>query len=611
MIDTETLTYKNSSSSKNILILEKEPHLCMKNSGVFKKYGYTFDRLSSEEEALNALKTTSYDLIVLDIDCESIEFDALKTAEIILSEHELPIIFISEAPQEEILNKIENVTSFGFIEKSSGETAILASIKIALQLFESKMKGKRSKKELIENKVIFDLVENHPSVAIVKLDSRLNIEYVSPSMENMLGFPVANIYGTSVLRNVHPDDIEHLEQTVANAIAHYDQLYDGLFRIYTPKGKIRWVECKARFLYDAWNNFNGAIFIQSDITDRKQAEILLKESENKYRSLFENMQDGIASVDLNGRILTYNNAFKQMLGYTDEELKTLTTDDITPSKWHSMERGILRNQVEKMGYSSIYEKECQDKNGRIIPVSLRTYLLKDENGNHIGYSALFRDLTNQKQLEKELLDRQKKLEQLLNEKEYLMNEMNHRIKNNLMMVRSLITLKNITLGETADISDLENQIIAISRLHDMLSKTENSEKILFKEYIENVLSNIFDSFTGSQVEVIYEIEDIEFTIKDTVNLGLIINEIATNAIKHGYSGQTDSVFKISLKKIDNENLYKLCLSNNGRSFPDSVSLNSSDSMGLRLIQELVSSLDGETELIKQPYPEFIFTFPVH
>ena len=144
-----------------------------------------------------------------------------------------------------------------------------------------------------------------------------------------------------------------------------------------------------------------------DITDRKRAAESLAQSEKKYRDLYETMPDGFAAVSSEGRITSFNRAFKEMLGYEDEEIYKLTYEDITPREWHQRETEIIQNQVLKRGYSDVYQKEYVKKDGTRFPVELRTYVISDDSGNYTGMWAFVRDISKTVALQKQLLQAQK------------------------------------------------------------------------------------------------------------------------------------------------------------------------------------------------------------
>ncbi|MBN1536649.1 MAG: PAS domain S-box protein [Anaerolineales bacterium] len=148
----------------------------------------------------------------------------------------------------------------------------------------------------------------------------------------------------------------------------------------------------------AYQNIQQARFI----TQRKQAEAAVLESERKYRNLYESMIDGYAFVSMDGAILESNATYQSMLGYTSEELQRLSYMDITPSKWHSFESDIVKNEVLRKGYSPVYEKEYRRKDGAIFPVELRTSLVKNAEGEPQGMFAIVRDITERKRADEAL-----------------------------------------------------------------------------------------------------------------------------------------------------------------------------------------------------------------
>ncbi len=144
------------------------------------------------------------------------------------------------------------------------------------------------------------------------------------------------------------------------------------------------------------------VAIYEDVTEKKQAEEKLRESEEKYHGLYDSMRDAFTSVDMGGRITLFNDTFQKMVGYDKEEIFTLTFNDLTPYKWHAIEADIIKNQVLTRGYSEIYEKEYRKKDGTVFPVELRTFLARDNTGNPQSMSAIVRDITERKRIEKEL-----------------------------------------------------------------------------------------------------------------------------------------------------------------------------------------------------------------
>ncbi|MDD2467381.1 MAG: PAS domain S-box protein [Desulfobulbus sp.] len=140
-----------------------------------------------------------------------------------------------------------------------------------------------------------------------------------------------------------------------------------------------------------------------------ETEEVLRISERKYRRLHERMTDGFFYVDMQGRILESNESFRQMVGYSAEELSRLAYQDLTPEQWHALDEDILHNQVLLKGFSEAYEKEYCRKDGTVFPVELRGFLVNNDAGEEDGMWALVRDMTERKEAERA----QKELEEQL------------------------------------------------------------------------------------------------------------------------------------------------------------------------------------------------------
>ena len=149
--------------------------------------------------------------------------------------------------------------------------------------------------------------------------------------------------------------------------------------------------------------------------EQKQAEELLLASGKRYRSLYQNMMDAFVIVDMKGCVKECNESFSTMLGYTEEELRQLRYADTTPEKWQAFEIQIVKEQVLPRGRSALYEKEYQRKDGVVIPVELRTFLIVNDEGKPEGMSAIVRDISERILAEEE----REKLQAQLNQAQKL------------------------------------------------------------------------------------------------------------------------------------------------------------------------------------------------
>ncbi len=152
-----------------------------------------------------------------------------------------------------------------------------------------------------------------------------------------------------------------------------------------------------------------------DISERKRTEEALRESEARYRLLHESLRDPFVQVDMDGRIIDFNDLFCAMLGYPAEELRALTYPELTPERWHDMEAGIVREQILRRGYSDLYEKEYRRKDGTILPVELRTILSTDAAGRPRAMWAVVRDISDRKEAQEALRQSEERFRALFEE----------------------------------------------------------------------------------------------------------------------------------------------------------------------------------------------------
>ncbi len=184
-------------------------------------------------------------------------------------------------------------------------------------------------------------------------------------------------------------------------------LFDLELQVHTATGTLLWCRVTGEpvFEHDRCIKLRGAF---QDITGRKQAEEAVRASDAKYRELFEKSRDAIGIVDLQGNFITCNNAYADMLGYTPEELRNLNFIEVTPEKWRTWEmEEIVEKQIKARGYSDVYEKEYIRKDGTVFPVELRSYLMRDEDGNPTALWGFIRDISERKQMENQLQQSQK------------------------------------------------------------------------------------------------------------------------------------------------------------------------------------------------------------
>ncbi|MCF7947814.1 MAG: PAS domain S-box protein [Spirochaetia bacterium] len=345
-----------------------------------------------------------------------------------------------------------------------------------------------------------------------------------------------------------------------------------------------------------WILQNRTELLRGEVAKRTEE---LSQSEHRFRSIVADSEAGYFLIGVDGTYKDVNEGWLKMHEYSHrEEIVgkpfTLTQDPEELERASNLLETLLKGERISTTEFSRITKSGQKK------YHMCTARPVYQNGEVIGIEGFLFDITDRKKADQE--------------KTFLMNELNHRVKNNLLMVNSLIRLKESALGGSVDLSDIRHQIDAIRIVHEKLYKTGEIAHINMRDYIQDLLTTIFSSFASQAVTLDSRVENIYINTKDAVALGLIINEIATNAIKYGFSTGDDTsqkaVFKIRMVRDFATEEYILSVSNSGNPFPEDTSIENSETLGLRLISILARQLDGTVELQKTPQALYTIRFPV-
>jgi PAS domain S-box-containing protein len=197
-------------------------------------------------------------------------------------------------------------------------------------------------------------------------------------------------------------------EEMVRQVREHGELRNYEIDIVTKSGEVRSTLASVK-LYPHEGFLEGSAI---DITERKRADEALRESERRYRRLYESMMDCFVQTRMSGEIVLVNPSYLAMLGYSEEEVSKLRYQDLTPERWHLLELEIVRTQVLPRGYSEVYEKEYIKKDGTVLPVELRTFLLRDAEGQPAGMWAIVRDITERKRVDEALKKSEEKYRNL-------------------------------------------------------------------------------------------------------------------------------------------------------------------------------------------------------
>jgi PAS domain S-box-containing protein len=355
-----------------------------------------------------------------------------------------------------------------------------ALLKIAGEIFANAIVNERIRKDLMESEARFRSVyENNPDAIFIK-DRSLHYSFVNPGTEKLFKLEAKEILGKNDNDLGIKDEFASFKTDLA-ALRGEIKSEEILFADRT------YHVIKFPLRYEDATIF-GICGIARDITERKKIEDAHRESEIKYRQLYESSRDGYVFINNLGYIVESNAAFRRMVGYNSTELKEMTYFDITPIKWHIMEEKIIREQILKRGYSDVYEKEYVKKDGSIIPIELRVYLVQTSKREMQGLWAFVRNISEKKEMQRQLLRAE-----YLSGLEQFAAGVAHEIKNPTAAVRSIAqynrqNYSHIGKEFTDDMDMIIDTIDLVSSKIDLFSKFTKpaSNKFVVADLISSI-----------------------------------------------------------------------------------------------------------------------------
>ena len=312
------------------------------------------------------------------------------------------------------------------------------------------------------------------------------------------------------------------------------------------------------------------------------------------------MSNFLIMLDHDKNIVTINDATIELLGY---EKKDIIGKSV---KYLFADNGLENaGKLFDSNSNSIinFETRLKSKYGEIIPVLLSKSVIKNDDGNIMGIVCIGSNIVEIKHAED-------KIKASLNEKDILLRELHHRVKNNLQIILSLINLQSNGIKNKEDLEifrESQSRVKSLAIIHEKLYRSADFANINFEEYIESLVNYLLSYYSADSIEVIIDVKkDIILNMDTAVPCGLIINELVTNAIKHAFNESKSGQINITLKS-DN-GCFTLIVSDNGEGIPPEVDLDNPQKLGLQLVKSLTDQLEGKIEYNGSKNTEFKIQF---
>jgi len=429
-------------------------------------------------------------------------------------------------------------------------------------------------------RLITEVITDYIFVIDVALNGKLKLSWASENMEHQTGRKLGEAVTPELWDTIiHPDDIPRLQDFIRQMLTEKEK-GELECRSFHKEGRERWIRISSRQKRGADGKLTHIVGAVREITRQKQVEHKLLASEQKYRKLHSSMTDAFCSVNMKGEMQEFNESYRNLLGYSGEELLKVTYVDLTPGKWRAIEARIVAEEIIPEGSSGIYEKEYRGKDGKIIPVEMRTFLIRDDEGNPSGMWAIVRDITERKLNEE-------KLKAALEENVTLLREVHHRVKNNLQTVLSLIQMRSLEIHDPVAlgfISELQEQIRTISYIYKELFQSERISQVSMQPYLELLISHLLKLFhKENPIRLKVDCNDIILDAEWAMPCALIVNELVTNALKYAFPAGFNGQPAIEVKLSHNGTAHCLRVSDNGAGLPDDLNRENPTTIGMQLV----------------------------
>jgi len=509
-----------------------------------------------------------------------------------------------EAQEEKLITLNQNtleVLKSGIPVTYNGESAFLTVFSDITKLKESESLA-RENQERISN-----LANSVPGVVLqYKLypDGSDEIPFISDRILDLFGVSkesalndVMNVWGI-----IYPDDIPGIQQSILDS-AKEMSFWNHICRVQTKTGEIRWINGRGipRKHEDGSITWHSLIL---DVTELKETQIQLEETNNQLQLGVKAANLGIYTYDVHTKEYYWNDVLYEMYNISQEEFEA------DPNCWLSKLHPDDAEEIKEKFFDMLAGKSMQGLKFRMKPTEDRIMYLQasgvplfDHLGKVYKLVGIDMDITD-------FVEKEHELEEAIKQKDTLLKELHHRIKNNLNLISSLLYFKSKATKDQIlldYIKETKTRINTIAKTHDQLLKMEEFDRLDVKKYLEDLILNLIATYTtdGSKFPLTLNLESQKLSVDKILVLGLLTNEIILNSIKYAYEPGIGGPIFVTLKKAKES--MQLTIFDKGKGINNKEKGNGVTS-GLDLINLLVQQLNGTMKMKAQQGVKYIIEF---
>lgn len=400
---------------------------------------------------------------------------------------------------------------------------------------------------------------------------------------------------------MHADDVAGATEGLRRVLRREVDELDLEFRVIHPDGSVHWIYTRTVTICDPDGEPAQLVGVTVDVTERKLTAERLRESEERLGRMSEAMRDGFLLVDAEGtRILHANDAVSALTGVSRERL--LADSRSLFEAIHPDDRGRVVDAVGGQLSGRNDAPECLEirvfrADGSTRWLESCTWPALDEGGARRQVVGTLRDIDARRSAESALRDRTEQLQRSLREKEILLAEVHHRVKNNLQAIVGLVHMmaaqaERRPLGET--VRELEQRILALALVHETLYRSADLSSVDMQSYLERLGQMLLDGAASAELETSLEVRadpGVTLDLEQAVRVGLITNELVSNALKHAFAGRARGTIALDLRRTA-EGGFVLRVSDDGVGIPPALDFGSESTLGLRLVSGLARQSRG-------------------